>query len=52
MGFLVSGDFFPIQIIEAKGLSQADNIWLKGLNNDSLTYISVLSIVVMLLYGG
>ncbi|GHV87664.1 hypothetical protein AGMMS50267_00240 [Spirochaetia bacterium] len=29
----VSGDFFPIQIIESKKLSQSDNIWLKSLNN-------------------
>jgi hypothetical protein len=28
----VTGDFFPIQIIESKKLSESDNIWLKGLN--------------------
>ncbi|GHU92324.1 hypothetical protein FACS189479_00890 [Spirochaetia bacterium] len=29
----VSGDFFPIQILESKKLSPSDNIWLKSLNN-------------------
>lgn len=28
----VTGDFFPIQILESKKLSESDNIWLKGLN--------------------
>ncbi|GHV71382.1 hypothetical protein AGMMS49928_22890 [Spirochaetia bacterium] len=30
----VTGDFFPIQILESKKLSESDNIWLKGLNTD------------------
>ncbi|GHV58540.1 hypothetical protein AGMMS49579_26160 [Spirochaetia bacterium] len=30
----VTGDFFPIQIIESKKLSDSDNLWLKGLNNN------------------
>ncbi|GHT92736.1 hypothetical protein FACS1894140_5190 [Spirochaetia bacterium] len=29
----ISGDFFPIQILESKKLSPSDNIWLKSLNN-------------------
>jgi hypothetical protein len=32
---VVSGDYLPIQIIESQKLSQADNLWLKSLN-DSL----------------
>jgi hypothetical protein len=28
----VTGDFFPVQIVESKKLSESDNIWLKGLN--------------------
>jgi hypothetical protein len=32
--YYISGDFFPIQIIQSKKLSGAENIWLKSLNND------------------
>jgi predicted protein tyrosine phosphatase len=32
--YVVSGDVFPIQIIESKKLSASDNLWLKNLSND------------------
>jgi hypothetical protein len=32
--YLVTGDIIPIQIIESKRLSAAENIWLKGLSDD------------------
>jgi predicted protein tyrosine phosphatase len=32
--FMVSGDVFPIQVIESKKLPASDNIWLKNLSND------------------
>jgi hypothetical protein len=30
----VLGDILPIQILESKRLSESENLWLKGLNND------------------
>jgi hypothetical protein len=32
--YVVSGDAFPIQIIESKKLSASDNLWLKSLNKN------------------